>query len=224
MSFKEFLIILFMISFIKSSLKSNKSILTEQMFIFNARCYIPMLGQTRAEFEINQNSHALIKVDIDKNLKDMGLPNDTTTNPENVKFIFLDYNKEINKFGVFWSNTKDEIVLTHPARMISELVTSCSLWLKDIMKISKDFELSVSSPLEKDEARFGNNKFTYKSTEEEVTYGYIFQDEKLTALTQVRPPSAGLLANLIAFVDDSKVVSSENELTPIPEGIIYEDQ
>jgi len=200
----------------------KRSILEEPMLSFDAKCSIPMLGTTLAEIQINQDSHVIAIVDIEKNFKEMGIENNEETNPSKTKSINIIYKKDLNKLGLFWQNTNGEVFVTRPDYQLTEIITSCAVWMKDFIKIVKHFAYSSPSPLEKDEDQFGNSKYTFENSEEEVEYGYIFQDEKLTALTQVRPPQYALLANLIAFVENSKAII-ESDFVIIPEGIQYEE-
>jgi len=200
----------------------QQSILSHDTFSLELKCVLPMLGSSLAEFEVSKNTHVLAKFDIEKNFKDYGIPFNSQTNPENIKFIFVVYRLDLTKAGLFWSNTNGETFLTKPSSDFVEIITSCGLWIKDITKISNDFDNSKSAPLTRGEDKFGNKKFSFKNTVEDVEYGYIFQDDNLTALTQIRDPGAGLLANIIAFVNSSKVLEFK-EMMPIPEGVVYDE-
>jgi len=199
----------------------QSSILSEDFFNLSSKCVMPMLGETLAEFQISKNSHVTAIIDIQKNFDALGVPNSKDTNPENVKSIMIVYKLDLQKAGLFWIDNDDKQMFTPPTSGIMEIATSCSIWLKDIINISNKYENASAAPLVKDEATFGNNKYVYHDLKEQVEYGYIFQDSKLTALTQIRDPGFGLLANLIAFIEESKVLNAQ-DLIPIPEGIKYE--
>jgi hypothetical protein len=200
----------------------QSSILSEDYFNLSSKCVMPMLAETLADFQISKKSHVTAIIDIQKNFDAMGVPNNKDTNPENVKSIMVVYRLDLQKVGLFWIDNNDKQILTPPTSGIMEISTACIIWLKDIVNISNKYEISSDAPLVKDEATFGNHKYTYHDQKEQIEYGYIFQDSKLTALTQVRDPDFGLLANLIAFIEESKVLKAQ-DFIPIPEGIKYQE-
>lgn len=223
MSFQLILTYLYFLSLF-SMLNSKfipSSILSLDTFSINAKCVLPMLGQTLAEFQINKNSYVLGIVDIAKNFELYGIPNNSETNPDHIKNINMIYRSDLNKLGMFWQNTKEEVFVTPPAHNdVMEFVSPCAIWMKDLIQISDDFERSSTTPMIKDEAKFANKKYSYKDIRAEVEYCYLFQDENLSALTQIRH-SSGLLDNIIAFVESSRSMEIEN-MTKIPEGINYD--
>jgi len=201
----------------------KKSVLSEEMFSVNLKCSIPGLALSIAEFQVAQEDKVISIVDIEKTFKESGIENNQETNPTNVKFINLVFNKKTNKIGIFWQNTKNEVFVERPAKEIVEMVTSCAIWLRDFMHIAKSIGNATSSPLENDEDKFGNAKFSYDDKNKEVIYGFIFQDENLTAITQQRTKEASLLSNLIAFAENAKSIG-DSEFLPIPEGIHWEEE
>jgi hypothetical protein len=180
-----------------------------------------MLGQTVAEFQINKNSHVLGIVDIAKNFELYGIPNNSETNPDHIKSINIIYKVDLNKLGVFWHNTKGEVFVTQPANDSMEFISPCAIWLKDLIKITDNYERSSSVPLIKDEDTFANKKYSYKDSDAKVEYGYLFQDENLTGLTQIRTGS-GLLDSIIALVESSRSIEIEDMMI-IPDGIEYDE-
>ena len=210
-----------LISLTQSQLR-KESILTEEKFSLDLKCAIPLLGVTIAEFQVDKLSKVILLADIQKNFDELGVENNEETNPERIKSLNGVFLKETSKVGVFWSNRDDQVSVTRPQNQMTEILISCALWIKDFIKIADGFRFSQPAELVKDEAKIGNKKFSYENTAERVRYEYIFQDEQLKAITQIRAPDAGLLANLIVFVNSSKILNKE-EFVNVPEGVEYED-
>lgn len=224
MSKKIILITLSLISLLAlmSCAFPKASVLSEEKFSLNLKCSIPMLGVSFAEFQVSQNKEVIALVDVDKTFKEFGIENNQETNPSNAAYLNLVYKKDINKIGLFWQNTKNEVFVSQPENNLGEMTTACAIWLKDFMTIAKSFENASSASLEKDEGKFGNSKFNFEDKEKQIVFGYIFQDENLTAITQIRPPLYGLLANLIAFAGKARKIE-DADFVVIPEGIEYQD-
>jgi hypothetical protein len=217
---KHVLLILNMILFASANLR-KESVLDQPLFSVDVKCSIPMLGLSSAEIQVDKSGRVVALADIQKNFDLHGIENNEKTNPKKIKSINMVMLVESGKIGVFWTNVNDEVFVTREIRQLSELLGPCAVWVKEMVFLSDDFKSAQPADLVKDESKFGNKKLAFDDSLRKVRYEYIFQDDNLTALTQIRK-DASLLSNLIAFVNSSKVLS-EKEFVVIPEGIQYED-
>jgi hypothetical protein len=199
----------------------RESILDQQIFSLDVKCSIPMLGLSVAEIQVDKSGRVVALADIQKNFDLHGIENNEKTNPNKIKSINMVMLVESGKVGVFWTNLNDEVFVTRPVRQLDQLLGPCGIWLKEMITLSDDFKSAQPAELVKDESKFGNNKLAFDDDMRKVRYEYIFQDDNLSALTQIRK-DASLLSNLIAFVNSSKVLN-EKEFVAIPDGIQYED-
>jgi hypothetical protein len=204
-----------------SVFSSQKSILDESMFSLDVKCSLPMLGEGLSEIQVDKYGRVVALSDIQKNFDLMGIENNEKSNPLKIKSINLVLLVESQKIGVFWTNINDEVFVTKEIGQLNELLGPCGLWIKEMIFLSEDFKSAQPADLIKDESKIGNKKFAFDDNLREVRYEYIFQDENLTALTQIRK-DASLLSNLIAFVSSARVLEKK-EFVTIPEGIQYED-
>jgi hypothetical protein len=204
-----------------STYASLGSVLDESMFSLDVNCSIPMLGQNIAEIQVDKYGRVVALSDIQKNFDLNGIENNEKTNPLKIKSINLVLLVESGKIGIFWTNINDEVFVTKDIGQLNEFLGPCGLWIKEMIFLSEDYKSAQPTELVKDENKFGNKKFAFDDNLREVRYEYIFQDDKLTALTQIRK-DASLLSNLIAFVSSSRALDKK-EFVVIPEGIQYED-
>jgi len=77
---------------------SIDDLLKAEYFSINLKCVMPMLGQSKAVFEIHQPDEVLMTVDIAQNLADYGVQVD----PKNdIKYCDLVYNKTKNQQAAY---------------------------------------------------------------------------------------------------------------------------
>jgi hypothetical protein len=217
---KVLLSFILLFSVINAKLRTE-SILNEQMFSLDLKCSIPMLGVSLQEFQIDKKGMVISVFEVKKNFEALGVEDNDQTNPQRIKSMDLVYLQEPSKIGVFWSNKDDQILVSKPDNRFTEILTPCAIWIKDIIKITQAFTSAKPSELVKDEAKFGNKKFAFENTAEKVRYEYIFQDDQLKAITQIRP-GGDLMSNLIVFVNSYKILKKD-EFSQIPPGVQFDD-
>jgi hypothetical protein len=199
----------------------KESILNEQMFSLELKCVIPMLGQSISVFQIDKQGTVINISDWKKTLDEYGLPDNIETNPINLKYINIVYLQDQSKIGVFWEDKSGNINLNIPDNKYTEIMAPCSIWMRDIIKLSNVYKLAQPSELDEAEKKIGNKKLTFDDTQEKVIYSYIFQDDNLKAITQKR--GGDILTNFVAFVNSYRTLNKD-EFKVIPPGIKYQDE
>jgi len=196
----------------------NDDLFQAKYFSINLKCVMPMLGQSKAEFEIHQPEVVLMTYDVIKNLSDMGVPVD----PKNdVKYCHLVYNKTKNQQAAYVTKTNNEVVTSNFNKQYFELTMSSGMWITEILDIIESYPKATETTISGDDGNIGDSKFIYKKSED-LTYNFMKKDGFLTGIAMKRPDNFGLLAFLPAFVEANKVLN-EMEITKIPKNLTWEN-
>ena len=203
-----------------SSKIPKAEILKQQHFSINLKCVMPMLGYAKAEFQVHQPDTILMIVDVDQFIYERGLSH----LKEEIPYSSLHYvlNRTQKGLAIFAIDraTRQVVTSDFKGRNYFEMFAPAQIWIPEFFDIVEGFPKAVESQLVNDEATLGDKKMTFKKNDE-LTFNYIENGETLVGISQVRPPSNGLLAFLNAFVEGGRILSND-ELPKIPENLVFQ--
>ena len=200
--------------------KESIPIFNQEMFSLDLKCFIPMLGQSFAEIQVDKKGTVIVHSNWAKILEDYKLPDNIETNPMNIKYLSAVYLKNESKVGIFWEEKSGQVNVTRLPDKYSDVLAPCVIWMRDIIDMSNGFKLAQPAELEEGEKKIGNKKFIFNDTEKRKIYGYIFQDDTLKGIYQ---DNGGDVLTKLGLVVNSYKTLNQDQFTKIPNGVEYMD-